>query len=886
MVDFRRVRLWLRALFLPGRVEEELKEEMLLHLEMEVGKNIRAGMGVEEARRKALLDFGGVERFKEQTREARDTRPLEDVLTDLRYGLRQLRKHPGFTVVALLSLALGIGANTAIFSVVNAVLLCPLPFHDPDRILVVEEWATGERNPTFSPRDFLDLKEQAASFQHFVGYRALSMRYMGSEGPERIDIQSVTPDFFQAFGVQPSLGRFFEDSPEENGAGKMVVLSNGSWKNRFGGDESILGRTLSLDGKPHTVVGVAPASFRFPEKTEMWVRSYRDGVPEPPIDLGDDLATVRGAGYFSVLALLAPARTFAQAQAEMDLLAMRLAEVKEMTDLQYGLQLKPLQESMVGDVRTALLVLLAAVGLVLLIACANVANLLLARAATRTQELAVRASLGATRRRLFRQLLVESLLLGMVAGVAGLALARWGFGGLLALLPSGIPRLEGITLDGGVLLFTLGASLVTGLFFGLMPALEASRTDLAGSIKEGGRGTVGGGKSKRSREMLVVAEVALSVVLLAGAGLLLKSLTRLQEEDVGFDPAGVLVLRMTLPESRYPKEADLSGFARDLVREVESLPGVRSAGLALGSPFGGGSATLTYEAEGLLPEPGEEFSAGYQAVSAGFMATLGVPLLAGRELGPADEEGDSEPQVVLVNEAFARQRWGGVQEALGRGIRFHQDEYMRIVGVVGNLRRFGFDQAPVAEAYTPFLRDPWPFLSLVVKAQGDPRGLIGPVREVVLALDPEQPVYGVKTMEGALSESVGQERFTVQLLGLFAALALVLAVVGVYGLMAYSVSLRVREIGIRVALGASRGSVMWTSLRGGVRLAVFGLGIGLAGALTVTRLMRSLLYGVSPTDPLVLVGALGVLAVAVLAAAWLPARKAAGTEPARVLRRE
>jgi len=867
-------------------VERELNDEVRLHLEMETGKNIRAGMDPAHARRKAMIDFGGEERFKEQTREARSTRPLEDLFMDLRYGVRHLRKHPGFTVVALLSLALGIGANTAIFSVVNSVLLRPLPYQDPDRIVVVEEWATGERNPSFSPRDFLDLKEQSTSFHPAVGYRRLSMSYLGSGGPERIAVESVTPDFFQAFGTRPALGRFFEAIPDEEGAGKMVVLSWPAWQNRFGGDPSVLGRSLTLDGQPHTVVGVAPPSFRFPADSEMWVRSYRDGVPEPPVDLGDDLASVRGAGYFSVLALLAPGRTLAEAQAEMDLMAGRLAEVKEITDLQYAIRLVPLQEALVGDVRPALLVLLGAVGLVLLIACANVANLLLARAATRAQELAVRASLGASRRRLFRQLLAESLLLGAAAGVAGLALARWGFGGLLALRPTDLPGLEGVALDPRVLLFTLGASLFTGLVFGLVPALEASRTDLAGTIKEGGRGTVGGGRSKRSREMLVVGEVALSVVLLAGAGLLLKSLSRLRHEDVGFDPAGVLVVRLTLPDSRYPEEGDLRAFARELLAEAETVPGVRSAGLTLGAPFTGGAATLTYEAEGLQPEPGEEFSAGYQPVTADFFATMGMPFLAGRGLEPADEEGEGEARVVVVNEALARQRWGGVEEALGKGIRFSQDEFMRVVGVVGNVRRFALDQAPAAEAYPPFLRDAWPFFSLVVKAQGDPRSLTGPLRDAVLGLDPQQPVYGVKTLEAALSDSVGQERFTVQLLGLFAGLALVLAVVGVYGLMAYSVSLRVREIGIRVALGAPRGTVLWTSLRGGVRLAVIGLGIGLVGALIGTRLMRSLLYGVSPTDPLVLMAAVGILAVAVLTAAWLPARRAAGMNPANVLRSE
>ncbi len=886
MIDPRRLRLWLRALFRPRAVERELREEVRLHIEMETEKNLRAGLSPAHARRKARIDFGGEERFQEQAREARGTRPLEDLLMDLRYGARQLRKHPGFTTVALLSLALGIGTNTAIFSVVNAVLLRPLPFQDPQRLVVFEERDGGEVNVNLSPRDFLDIKEQSSSFSSVVALRALSLSYMGPEGPERLAVQSVTPDFFQAFGVRPALGRFFEATPGEDAAGRMVVLSHAAWQSRFGGDPSVLGRALSLDGIPHTVVGVAGPSFRYPDNAELWVRSYRAGVPEPPVDVGEDLASVRGMGYMRALALLAPGRSLAEAQAEMDLLAARLAEIKEMAESRYGLRLLPLRETLVGDVRPALLLLLGAVGLVLLIACANVANLLLARAATRAQELAVRASLGASRRRLFRQLLAESLLLGLAAGLAGLVLARWGFGALLALLPSGIPGPDGITLDGSVLLFTLAASLLTGLAFGLMPALHASRTDLAGTMREGGRGTVGPGRSGCSRESLVVGEVALSVVLLAGSGLLLKSFSRLQAEDLGFDPGSLLVLRLNLPDSRYPEDPDVTALVRDLLREVEAVPGVRSVGVALGAPFGGAAATLTYDAEGLQPEAGEEFSAGYQPVSAGFFPTLDVPLLAGRGLEAGDEAGEGQARVALVNEALARQRWGGVEEALGKGIRFHQDEYMRVVGVVGNVRRFAFDQAPVPEAYPPFLMDPWPFFSLVVEAEGDPASLMGPVREAVLRLDPQQPVYGVRTMEAALRESVGQERFTVRLLGLFAALALVLAVVGVYGLMAYSVSLRRREMGIRVALGASRGTVLWASVRGGVRLGALGLGIGLAGTFACTRLMGSLLYGVSPGDPLVLAGAVAILAAAVLAAAWLPARRAAGVEPAAVLRGE
>jgi predicted permease len=882
-----RIKLWLRALFRPGVVERELRDEVRHHLELETEKNILAGMDPGEARRRAMIDFGGEERYKEQTREERKTRLLEDVLLDLRYGLRQLRKNPGFTLVALLSLALGIGANTAIFSVVNAVLLQPLPFEDPAGLVVVEEHADGERNPTFSPRDFLDLKEQASSFEYLVGHRNGSMTLTGGAVPERVSSYSVTANFFQAFGMEPTLGRFFEDTPEEDRAGKMVVLSSGLWQRMFGADPSVVGTSLSLNGEPHLVVGVADPAFDYPSGAEVWVRSYRDGVPEPPIDIGDDLAGVRGLGYFSVLARLAPGVSLEGAVSETDLIARRLQEIKELQAGQYGIELVPLNESLVGDVRPALLLLLGAVGLVLLIACANVANLLLARSATRVQELAVRASLGASRRRLFRQLLAESLLLGVVAGVVGLVLARWGFGALLTLLPADIPRLDGITLDPSVLLFTLGAALFTGILFGLMPALDASRTDLTGAIKTGGRGVAGSGRSRRTREMLVVAEVALSVVLLSGAGLLMKSLMRLQDEEVGFDPQGVLVARMSLPDARYPDEAAMAQFVRDLLSEVETIPGMTSAGVALGAPFAGGSATMTYNVEGILPAEGEEFDSEYQVVTSDYFRTMGIPILEGRALEPADDEGEGGPRVAVVSQAFARRHWGD-ESPLGQRVAFgdQEEDMMEIVGVSGNVRHFSFEQAPRPEVYVPYLKDPWPFFSLVVKSSVDPASLVEPVRQAGLRADPDLAVYAVRPMLQVLRESTGQRRFTMELLGLFATLAMVLALVGVYGVMAYMVNLRVHEIGIRVALGAPRNEILWLSLRGGVRLAIFGLILGIGGSLALTRVMGSLLYGVSSWDPAVLTLTGTMLAGAVMVAAYLPARWAAALDPATVLRGE
>lgn len=885
MILFQRVRLWIRALLLKGTVEVELDEEFRYHLDREIELSIQSGMEPEEARRVALVRFGGVERYKEQVRDSRGTRPLEDSLLDVRYGVRQLRKHPAFTVVALLSLSLGIGANTAIFSVVNAVLLQPLPYPDPDGLVSVEEYQAGERNPTFSPRDFLDMKEASRSFEYMVGYRGHSVSYSGAERPERIEAQNVTPDFFQAFGVEPVVGRFFDPVPEVEPEGKVVVLSHASWQTRFGGDTSVLGRALTLNGEPHTVVGVAPASFEFEDGVEMWIRSYRDWVPEPPVDIGEDLASIRGLGYFSVLGRLAADVPLDRARSEMEMISRQLAVADEEERFGYSVGLIPLQESIVGEVRPALLVLLGAVGLVLLIACANVANLLMARSSTRSQELAVRASLGASRLRLFRQLVVESLLLGGVAGGLGLGLARWGFGGLLLLLPTDIPRMEGITLDSSVLLFTLGASIVTGLVFGLIPALEASKTDLGSALKEGGRGLVGGGAARHRREILVAVEVALSMVLLSGAGLLMKSLIRLQDEEVGFEPENVLVMRMSIPEARYPDEESMETFVREMLGGVEAVPGISSAGVALAAPFTGGAATMSYDVEGVVPGEGEDFSSEYQVVTPDYFLTMGIPLLAGRTPEAVDDEVEGGADVIVVNEAFAQRHWGE-ESPLGQRVTFDGENYREIIGVVGNVRHFAFDRAPRPEAYYSYYSDPWPFLSLVVKTEVDPWSLAEPVRRQILAVDPDQPVYAVSPMEEMLSESTGQRRFTMELLGIFAALAILLAVVGVYGVMAYSVSLRIHEMGIRAALGAGRGEILRLTLGSGLRMATIGLAAGVVGSLGLTRFMSSLLYGVSPTDPMVLSLTALLLTGTVMMAAYLPAERATRVDPASVLRYE
>ncbi len=805
---------------------------------------------------------------------------------DLRYASRILSKNPLFTVVAILSLALGIGANTAIFSVLNGVVLRPLPFESPERLVVVKERdSSGEYHSSFSPADYLDLREMSRSFAEIAGHRGLNVTLTGAGPPQRVRMESVTPGFFRFFGVEPFMGRSFlpEGDPAVEGA-RSVVLAYGTWQGRFGGDPSIVGRVLVLNGEAHTVVGVAPSSFRYPGSAEAWVRSYRDGVPEPPVDVGDDLASVRDLGYFTVLGRLAPGVTLAEAEAETDLIAVRLAEANDGDGQNVDARLVPLHEELVGDVRPVLLLLLGAVGLVLLIACANIANLLLARSTARAREVAVRAALGAGRGRLVRQFMTESVLLALAAGGIGLLVSIWGVEALVRLVPAGVPRLSEIGVDGAVLLFTLAVSLLTGAAFGLVPALQASRPDLQASLKEGSRGAGEGRRSRRFSGAIVVAEVALSLVLLCAAGLFLKSLVRLLSVDPGFRPENLLVMRIDLPESRYPDLDQRRAFFREITGRVSTLPGVASAATALAHPFSGMAATLHFYVEGRPDAGGEDLATEYQPVSPGYFRTMGIPLVGGRAFTERDDA--EAPRVVVINEAMARWQWPG-EDPIGRRIAVGDPSgMMEIVGIVGDVRHFGLESAPRPEVYISCLQDPWPFMALVVRAQVDPLSLTGAVRDQVLAVDPEQAVYAVSTFERVIEQSTRQRRFTTLLLGIFTGVALLLALVGIYGVMSNAVSQRAREIGIRMALGARRSEVLRLVMGWGLRMVLRGTVVGLAGALALGQLLSSLLFGISPADPIVLASVVLVLIAASALAAYLPAHRASRVDPVVALRNE
>ncbi|UCC71034.1 MAG: ABC transporter permease [Gemmatimonadota bacterium] len=801
---------------------------------------------------------------------------------DLRFAVRTLAKSPTLTVAALLCLALGIGGNTAIFSVLYSVVLRSLPYANPAQLVVLQQAeAHGEYFSSFSPADYLDLREWSQTVDEFAGHRGTNFSLTGLGTPERIRGQSVSPNFFRVLGVEPVLGRFFYPEGDAAAGARNVVLSYRAWQSRFGGDPAVVGTVLNLNGEPHTVVGVAPAAFKYPETAELWVRSYRYGVPEPPIDLGEDLSVVRDLGYFTVVGRVAEGVTLAQVRAEMDLLAVRLAEVGGGDDVE-PLLATPLHDELVGDVRPALILLLAAVAFVLLIACANVANLLLARATAREREIALRAALGARRTRLLRQLLTESLVLGLLGGGLGLLLAVWGVEALVRAAPGDVPRLSEIGVHGTALLFTLLVSLLTGGAFGLLPALQASKPDLHETLKEGGRAASQGRQRRRLSESLVVAEVALALVLLCGTGLLLKSLLRLQDVDPGFRPQNLLVMQLSLPDTRYAEEERQAAFVRDVIARVDRLPGVSSAAMVLALPFSGTAATLRYGVEGQTADPDDDLATEYQVITPAYFRTMGIPLRQGRTFDERD--GADGRGVAVINETFARRHWPG-DDPVGRRILFGETP-LEIVGVVGDVRHFGYDRPPRPEVYAPFAWDSWPFMALVVRAEVEPASLLDAVRAEVGAVDPDLPVYEVNTMEGVLSDSIRQRRFTVQLLALFAAVAVVLAVVGIYGVMSYSLNRRVHEMGIRLALGAERVEVLRLGMRWGLKLVSVGVLIGLVASLALTRLISSLLYGISTVDPAVYLGVAAVLIAAAALAAYIPARRAARLEPLVALKYE
>jgi putative ABC transport system permease protein len=806
---------------------------------------------------------------------------MDTLLQDIRYSVRTLLKSPGFAAVAVIALALGIGANSAIFSAVNAVLLRPLPYKDASRLVMIWQDHRARGGPErewASPSNFYDWRDHNQVFDHVAALVGWGPTLTGQGEPEDLVGAAVSDDTFSMLGVQPSLGRTFRPDEDQPGAEKVVVLSDKLWRRRFGADESLIGKPIILGGDSYTVVGVMPAKFKFPiiGDAELW-RTLR-----PALGKGCG----RGCVVLRVIAQLKPGVTIEDARLDMNALASNLAQQYPEADSGIGITLVGLQEQIVGDTKPVLLVLLGAVAFVLLIACANVANLLLARASSREKEIAIRTALGARRLRLIRQLLTESLLLALIGSSVGLLLAVWMVDLLVAFSPPGAPRVDEIKIDGSVLLFTFGVAVLTGLLFGLIPAVRSSKPDLNQSLKEGkGSGTSASRRSVRSA--LVVAEVALALMLLIGAGLLMKSFVNLIRVDPGFNAGNVIVASVGLPRTRYPEPNRIITFYDTLLERIKSLPGVQAAGAVSSLPLGGGGTDQDFRIEGLPePKPGEEPVAWYSSVTPDYFQTLGVKLIKGRLFTEDDRAG--APPVVVISESMSKRYFSG-EEPLGKRIGTGGGDkivWHEIVGVTADVKHFGLGVEARPSMYLPLAQAPARGMAVAVRTTSDATSIAAVLRSEVAAIDKDLAVSSVRSMQDIVGESVAEPRLTVWLLGIFAAVAMLLSAIGIYGVMSYSVTQRTREIGLRMALGAQASDVLRLVVRQALLLAFVGVAIGLIGAFALTRFMSTLLFEVSASDPATYFVISIILTGVALVASALPARRAIGVDPMVALRYE
>ena len=819
---------------------------------------------------------------------------METLIKDIRYAFRGLVTHPGFTLVAVITLALGIGANSAIFTVVNAVLLRPLSFAAPEQLVFI--WQThpfgkriGVDQLPSSNADFLDWEEQSNLFEGMSMVDSWGGNLTGGDSPEHVDGAKVSVNLFSLLRARPLLGGEFTAAQAQPGNNQVVILSHKLWQRRFGGDPNVVGQQLQIDGAPYTVQAVMGPDFVFPKdvglpnyfpfaKAEMWL----------PIALTERQRANRGSHHLAVIARLKPGATLAQAQSQMAGIARNIEQQNPEQSKDWGTSVNLVHEQVVGASRKVILILLGAVGFVLLIACANVANLLLARSASRQKEIAIRTALGAGRARIVRQLLTESILLSLIGGTLGVVLASWGVKLLLAFSSDRLPRVAEINIDNRVLWFTFAVSLVTGVLFGLVPALQISKTDINESLKESGRNAMGGRRRQRARNLLVVSEVALSLVLLVGAGLLARSFVRLQNVSVGFVPDQLLTINLALPREKYKDDAQKAQFFRQVVERAGGLPGVEAAAAVSQLPLSGQEELDGFNIEGRTETEGAQIqTADFRVITPDYFRAMQIPLLKGRFFNNQDRA--NTPYSIIIDESFARRFFPG-EDPLGK--RIDEDgsrsdhEFATIIGVVGGVKHTDVKAEARPTMYVAADQSPWESMTLVIRSSGDPSALTSALRQEVLAVDSDQPISEVATMEQLLSKAVAPQRFNMLLVGLFAALALALAAIGIYGVIAYSVTQRAQEMGLRLALGASRrdilrlvvGQAMWTSL--------LGVGLGIIGALGVTRVMASLLFEVSATDPLVFAGLSALLIVVALVASYIPARRATKVDPLVALRYE
>ena len=871
-----------RLPLLRRRQERQLDEELESHLADAVRERVERGQAPAEAEAAARRELGNLLLVREVTRDSWGWGGLDELLQDASYALRVLRRNPGFSAVAVLTLALGIGANVAIFGVVHAVLLRPLPLPDDERLVIVgPEWRGSIGS--VAPADFLDLRRQNRVFSGMTAVRNVSLDLREGEQPERLEAAVVSPEFFDVMGVRPSLGRGF--LADEFGAGRdhVAVVSDSLWRARLGASPGVLGRSLLLSNEPYRVIGIAPPGFRFPDGAELWVPP-RFAVPQRIGDLAQDPSQNRGSHYFDTYARLRPGVSYQEAQADVSVIMARIAEADPNADARGGALVRNLREYLVGESRRALLVMLGAVALVLMVACANVASLLLARGASRQRELAVRCALGASRGRVVRLVLTESLVLGLLGGLGGIALASACFPLLMALVPGSARNLVRLQLDPAVLLFAVGVALLTGVVFGLTPALVAVAGRGGSALHDATRGSTAGRGRRGFQRLLVTAETALALVLLAGAGLLVKSFLRMRSVDPGFKPAGVVSMSVNLPPAAYAEEARRVAYAREVLASVERVPGVAAAALVTRVPLRPGSSSrgVSIEGRSYTPEqPIEKVVPNYTAVSPGYFHTLGIPILAGREF--ARDDGAGHPLVTIVSASLAEAFWPG-ESPIGRRLSMN-NQTLEVIGVVGDVRTASLWQRPLPMLYAPFEQDPWSFMSIVARTTRPAGTVASEMRRAIQSVDKSLPVT-VLTLEQVVGDSLAPRQFQAGLSAAFAALALVLAMMGVYGVMSYAVAQRTREFGIRAALGAEPRRIFGEIVAEGVRVVALGALLGLAGAVAARSALTSLLFEVSPLDPATFASVLVLLLAVAVAACLVPARRAMRVDPVVALRTE
>jgi putative ABC transport system permease protein len=899
MPDFKvEIRARLAGLQLSPVREAEIVEELSQHLEETYDRALSSGLSEKEAHEKVMEELNTadllrrelkyLERPVSQDPIAAGTRQkisiFADLEQDVRYGLRMLGKNPAFTAIAVVALALGIGANSAIFSVVDAVLLRPLPFKNPGQLVMLWENAAhlGFPKDTPSPANFLDWQKQTQSFTGMAAMVERSFNLTGVGEPERLEGRRVSANLFQLLGIPAQLGRTFV--PEEDTPGTHVILlSHSLWQRRFGSDPGVIGRAVTLDGKSYSVVGVMPPLVQMPGyenvNDQLWV----------PIAFSPEEAAQRGNHFLEVIARLKREITLKQARAEMDTIAARLEKQYPTYNLRRGAVVVPLHEQVVGEIKPALLILLGAVGFVLLIACANVANLLLARAAARQKEIALRLALGANRSRLTRQFLTESVLLAILGAGLGLLLAVAGIRILKTLTPVAVAQVGTVTINGTVLVFTLLIALVTGIAFGLVPAIQGSHFNLNDTLKESGRDSTGGSKGNRIRGLLVIGEVAVSFVLLIGAGLMINSFLHLRNLDPGFRSYHLLTMKLNLSDVKYPDRERRAAFFDEVMRRVRELPGVQSVAVASNLPLTYNGDSMSISVEGVPdPPPDQQPDVIYRAIGPGYFATMGIPMVRGHDF--TDQDSGESRDVVIISEKTAQQFWPG-QDPIGKrlkpGLSNSSSPWREVIGIVKDVRQNDFVASPKRQMYFSYRQlKNIAANALVVRTSIEPTSLAIPVRNAIWSVDKDQTVADIDTMDHILAQAVARQRFSMLLLGLFAALALLLASIGIYGVISYSVAQRTREIGIRIALGARRVDVLQMTVNQGLKLVGAGILVGIAAAFILTRVMATLLYGISATDPITFVGTSVVLLAVAILASYIPALRATKLDPIIALRAE